>query len=82
MEFTIGPNCRRNKVESSQITEIAHDFELKRLYVFFKNGSVYSYTSFSLEDYQNFLNAPSIGSYFYKNIKSNSSLTTTKVHNG
>jgi KTSC domain len=62
------------KVESSQIHSIGHDPELNKLAIRFKakDGSptsLYHYTNFTAEDFEKFGTAESIGSYFYKNIK-------------
>ena len=54
---------------SSLIDKTIFDDELKTLQVFFKNGSVYEYSNF--DDYDSFIQASSIGSYFAHNIKNN-----------
>ena len=82
MGFVFKKKWRKVEVESSQIKLIAHDSDVDKLYIQFKNNSVYEYSPVSLEDYIDFLNADSIGSHFYENFKTNKSLKTKKAHNG
>jgi len=61
-------------VESSQIAAIGYDAGSQTLAIQFKGkgdqpGSVYHYSNFTLEDWEIFHGAESIGSHFYKNIK-------------
>lgn len=78
-KFEINPSWLRYPVNSSQIKEVAFDKKNNKLYVTFKtNGSTYSY-DYTLEAFEEFLNADSIGKYFAKNIKP---LTCKKVNNG
>jgi len=56
---------------SSTIEKSIFDEEENTLTVYFKNGSVYEYSNFDEEEHERFINASSIGSYFYHNIRSN-----------
>jgi hypothetical protein len=63
-----------NPVVSSQICAIGHD-EKSSLLIQFKDregnpGSIYRYENFSFKHYLTFREAESIGSYFYRHIKS------------
>lgn len=62
-------------VTSSQISAIGYDESSNTLAIQFKrNGqpdSIYHYANFTREDFIRFASAPSIGSYFYANIKNN-----------
>ena len=62
-------NAEMVKVLSSQIAELGYDDVQKTLYVEFKKGGRYSYRDVPKEVYDEFLNAESIGAYFFKNIK-------------
>ena len=57
-------------VSSSQITGAYYDSENNSLYLRFRNKSVYSYEDVSLEEFGSLVDAPSVGKYFYANIKS------------
>jgi hypothetical protein len=65
-------------VKSSTIAEIGHVKEDLTLYVKFKNNELFSYAPVSTEDYKSFKESDSIGSYFHKNLKTNSTL---KINN-
>ena len=65
----------RKPVDSSNITEVGYDEQSRTLEIAFKNQRVYRYTPVTLEGYNLFLNADSLGSYFYKNIRSNEAIT-------
>lgn len=61
-------------VESSQLAAIGHDPETGTLAIQFKGrgdapGSIYHYENFTAEQFEQFKNAESVGSHFYKNIK-------------
>ena len=79
MSYELNPSFLKHKVSSSQINEISFDEKENRLYVVFHNNSIYSYAPFTLEQFNEFKDAPSIGKYFYQNVKK---LTTTKMKNG
>jgi hypothetical protein len=56
-------------VSSSAITDIEWDEDTQTLTVTFRDGSSYDYTGVSEEEYNDFLNAGSIGAYFNANIR-------------
>lgn len=56
-----------NAVKSSNIKAIG--WEDNVLVIEFNNSTKYSYDDVSKEEYDNFINADSIGSYYHKNIK-------------
>lgn len=58
-------------VESSQIKAIGYDAESKTLAIEFKGGGEYRYANVEPELYQDMMASPSVGSFFYKNIKAN-----------
>jgi len=57
------------KVQSSNIAEVGYSEETSTLYVTFKNGGMYAYFEVPKEIYNDFLQASSLGSYFFRNIK-------------
>lgn len=62
-------------VKSSQIHSIGHDAATNTLAIRFpakgrKPGALYQYSNISGEEFAAFAAAPSIGSHFYKHIKS------------
>lgn len=64
-------------VRSSQLKEVAHHGDT--LYVRFRNGKVYSYSPVSAEKHDEFMSSESLGSYFHKNFKMNSTLKINNV---
>jgi hypothetical protein len=67
MSYEIDRKAFRHKVKSSQINEIA--FFDKTLFVVFHNNSTYAYTPFTKNQFDNFLNASSIGKHFHEFVK-------------
>jgi len=61
----------KQKVKSSNIASIGYDEEKKILQVEFIRSGYYIYSDVSKETYSAFINAPSKGKYFFKNIKGN-----------
>lgn len=61
------------KVASSQIKEIGYVEQEETLYIKFRNRKLYSYWPVSKEQYAEFENSNSKGSFFHKKIKQNSS---------
>lgn len=75
----INPSWITNNIESSQIKQVALDKLKSVLYIVFSNGSMYSYSPFTEEEYNKFVNAPSAGSYFHKKIKNNKNIICKKT---
>jgi len=65
----IGDEMEMKEVESSNISKVGFDSVKGELVVEFHNGSVYSYQNVPIYVYHLLIEAPSIGSYFNKNIK-------------
>jgi hypothetical protein len=68
------PEITLISVESSQLDAIGHDPLTNTLAIQFKGfgdkpGNVYHYDNFTTNQFAEFLNAESIGSYFKKNIR-------------
>lgn len=57
------------EVDSSNITRIAFDEEEERIIIEFKDGGQYAYDECPRELFERFRLAPSIGKFFYANIK-------------
>lgn len=55
-------------VQSSQIAQVGHD-GAQTLRVLFRRGGLYEYTGVSHEEFDEMMNAESLGSFFYKQIK-------------
>lgn len=66
-------------VQSSQIEAIGHDPETNTLAVKFNRGSTYHYANVTAEQYQDFLNADSIGKHFGAHFKNNGSHPYSKA---
>lgn len=62
---------RRQPVESSNIQDAGYDADSGVLEVTFKNGRRYRYVGVSSTLYENFMNAPSKGSFFAREIRPN-----------
>lgn len=58
-----------HSVFSSNIDEIGYDSTTSTLYIKFKNNRLYSYDNVPELVYDDLKSAPSIGSYFYQNIR-------------
>jgi hypothetical protein len=56
-------------VASSNIAAVGYDESTKMLQVQFNNGRMYRYVGVPNGEFQNLLNASSVGSYFARNIK-------------
>lgn len=56
-------------VSSSNISRIAYDEHEQYLYVEFSKSGIYIYKNVNSIEFENFLNAPSLGSYLNNNIK-------------
>lgn len=66
-------------VESTNIKSVGYSEEIKTMVIEFHNGTKYQYEPVTLEGYNNLINAESISSFFYKNIRNNTNITTTKL---
>ncbi len=60
---------KRKDVESSMLASVGYDEKTETLEVEFNNGGVYEYYEVEKEVYEKLLNAESLGSYFYHNIR-------------
>lgn len=56
-------------VSSSNIESIGYDEQNEQVYVRFLNGSLYVYKGVPSHEFENLLNAPSLGSYLHRNYK-------------
>lgn len=56
-------------VDSSNIAAVGYDEDTHMLQVQFNNGRTYRYAGVPNGEYQNLLNATSVGNYFATNIK-------------
>lgn len=56
-------------VNSSNIQSIGYDEDNSEVYVRFLNNSLYIYKGVPPLEYENFKNAPSLGSYLHRNFK-------------
>ena len=62
-------NIEMIPVSSSNVESIGYDAETQTLQIRFLNGGVYLYRNVPPMEFEQLLNAPSIGSYFNRNIK-------------
>lgn len=65
-------------VESSQISKISYDADVKRLFIKFKAGSTYAYEGVTQKEFDDFKSSESIGKFFYNNIKNVKQFVKTK----
>lgn len=59
------------KVNSSVISEVDYDKDTSVLTVIFNSGASYDYNGVPEDVYEDLINAPSVGSYFVRNIRNN-----------
>lgn len=71
---------KMQSVDSSNIANVGYASEKKELYVNFHNGGSYKYYPITEQGYKELINADSVGSYFHKNIRNNSAVTTEKLN--
>jgi len=57
------------EVVSSQFKKVKYNSEEKTLIITFNNNKRYEYSGMSAEQFKNFMEADSLGSYFGKHIK-------------
>lgn len=56
-------------VSSSNVQSVGYDNDSNIVYVNFINGSIYVYKGVPDQEFDNLLNAPSVGSYLHRNFK-------------
>lgn len=61
----------RIKVDSSNLASVGYDEKNRILEIEFIHGGVYQYFDVPNDDYEALMNASSLGSYFYHNIRDN-----------
>lgn len=57
------------QVISSNVSSVGYDDLSGTLFIEFSNGSIYEYYDVPRFEYVNLLNAPSVGSYIWSNIR-------------
>lgn len=62
-------NVKMIQVNSSNIDSIGYDEQYEQVYVRFLNGSLYIYKGVPSYEFENFRDAPSLGSYLHRNFK-------------
>lgn len=65
----MNPNVQWEFVDSSQIEAIAYKEPHMKLFIRFKNGSVYEYMGVHPNIFQELRNSESTGKYFHANIR-------------
>lgn len=60
---------KRKQVESSNLASVGYDADKKILEIEFNHGGVYQYFDVPKDEYEVLINASSLGSYFYHNIR-------------
>jgi len=64
---------RKCQVNSSAINSVTYDDETNILTIEFKQGAEYDYPDVPFEEFENLINAPSVGKYYNTHIKQYSS---------
>lgn len=64
---------------SSLISEVSYNRKQSTMLVAFHSGAKYVYTNVPLGTFNEFVAAPSLGSYFSKNIRKNPAFSCEKV---
>ena len=59
----------RQSVDSSNLASIGYDEENEILEIEFNHGGIYQYSDVPKDEYESLMNADSLGSYFYHNIR-------------
>lgn len=57
-------------VDSSNVRSVGYDESSATLYIQFSNNTMYIYKGVPIVEFEGLINAPSIGSYLHRNIKS------------
>ena len=60
---------KRISVDSSNLASVGYDEENKILEIEFNHGGIYQYFDVPKDEYDALMNASSLGSYFYHNIR-------------
>jgi hypothetical protein len=60
---------KRQSVDSSNLASVGYDEENETLEIEFNHGGVYQYFDVPKEEYEALMNASSLGSYFFHNIR-------------
>ena len=60
---------KRETVDSSNLASVGYDEENEILEIEFKHGGVYQYFDVPKDKYEALMNADSLGSYLYHNIR-------------
>lgn len=60
---------KRETVISSNLASVGYDTQSQTLEIEFNHGGIYQYFDVPQEEYDSLINADSIGSYFYHNIR-------------
>jgi hypothetical protein len=66
-------------IDSTNIKKTFYQVETEELIIEFTKGGKYSYKPVNLTLYDNFINAPSQGTFFTKNIRNNPKIKTNKA---
>ncbi len=66
-------------VVSSNISRLGYNEETSEMLVEFKNGTQYKYWPVHFNDYQDLVNAPSVGRAFAADFKNNSSYEYERI---
>ena len=66
-------------VNSTNIISVGYNAEERTLVVDFHNGKRYKYHPVTEQGHRELINSDSIGKYFFKNIRGNKNITTTKM---
>ena len=70
---------KRIPVNSSNIKSVGYDPARKILEIEFRSGSVYRYWNLPQEIYRTLVSAPSIGAFFWQNIRDNEQYPREKI---
>lgn len=69
----------RKPVKSGNIASVGYDEENKILEIEFHSGGIYQYEPITASGYRDFINAPSLGTYFSRFIKNNNNISFKQV---
>jgi hypothetical protein len=63
------PEPEMQMVSSSNVEAVGYDSDARELYIRFTDGDTYAYSNVEPQIYEGILQAPSVGSYFNREIK-------------